>query len=203
MSIKKDFSLMAILLIPVAIAINIVGGQLVNLLKLPVFLDTIGTILISCIAGPWVGAVTGILSNAINAIFAPQLFPYAFVSVCIAVVAGYLAKGKMFTTLVKTVISSLIIVLTAIISSLPITVFIFGGASGGGSSLVTSAFLAMGHSLIQSVLTSSLITELADKIISCIIVFLIIRSMSTRYLSKFSQGSIYIKQKKSAKGNLK
>ncbi|MBS4177793.1 ECF transporter S component [Lederbergia citrea] len=202
MSIKKDFSLMAILLMPVAVAINIVGGQLINLLKLPVYLDAIGTILIACIAGPWVGALTGILSNAINAIFAPQLFPYAFVSMCIAIAVGFLAKRGMFTTFGRTIISALVVVVVAIITSLPITVYVFGGASGGGTSLVTSALLAMGNNLIQAVLTTSLLSELADKILSCIIAYFIIKGMSARYLSKFSLGEQYINNNHSQKKNI-
>ena len=39
---KDTFSLMVILLIPVAIAINIVGGQMTSMLKIPVDLDMIG-----------------------------------------------------------------------------------------------------------------------------------------------------------------
>ena len=44
--IKKDFTTMTWVLIPVAIAINIVVGQIVVFLKLPVFLDSIGTVLV-------------------------------------------------------------------------------------------------------------------------------------------------------------
>ena len=43
--IKKDFTTMTWVLIPVAIAINIAIGQIVVLLKLPVYLDSIGTVL--------------------------------------------------------------------------------------------------------------------------------------------------------------
>ena len=43
-SIKDDFSMMAILTIPVCVAVNFVGGQLASLLKLPMYLDVIGTI---------------------------------------------------------------------------------------------------------------------------------------------------------------
>lgn len=46
---KDTFSLMVILLIPVAIAINIVGGQMTSMLKIPVDLDMIGVLLV----GPW------------------------------------------------------------------------------------------------------------------------------------------------------
>lgn len=54
-SFKKDFSLMASLLIPVAVGINFTGFGIVKLLGLPIFLDSIGTVFISLIAGPWVG----------------------------------------------------------------------------------------------------------------------------------------------------
>jgi len=195
MSIKKDFTLMAILLIPVAIAVNIVGGQLVNLLKLPAYLDTIGTILIAGIAGPWVGAVTGILSNMLNAIFAPNLLPYAFVSMCIALAVGFLARARMFTTIWKSILTGVVLVIVAVLASLPITLFIFGGVSGGGSTVITGALLAAGNELLESVLAASFITEIVDKILSCIIVFFIIKGMSERYLSNFSLGQIYIENK--------
>ena len=42
-SIKEDFSMLALLIIPVGVAVNFVGGQLASILKLPMYLDTIGT----------------------------------------------------------------------------------------------------------------------------------------------------------------
>jgi hypothetical protein len=53
-------------MMPVAIAINIVLGASVQQgLKLPIYLDSIGTILVGVLAGPLAGALTGILSNLI------------------------------------------------------------------------------------------------------------------------------------------
>ena len=49
----------ALVFVPVGIGINIVGGLLATTFKLPVFLDTIGTILAAAILGPWWGALTG------------------------------------------------------------------------------------------------------------------------------------------------
>ena len=37
--VKNDFTLISVLLIPVAVAINFVGGQLAMALKLPIYLD--------------------------------------------------------------------------------------------------------------------------------------------------------------------
>ena len=62
-SIKEDFSLMAILLIPVAVAINFTGFGIVKLLQLPIFLDSIGTVFISLIAGPWIGITTAVINT--------------------------------------------------------------------------------------------------------------------------------------------
>lgn len=188
-SIKNDFTLMAMMLIPIAIAVNIIGGQIAVLLKLPVYLDTIGTLLIAILAGPWVGALTGLLSNLINGIFDPTFIPFAIVSIAVGLVAGYLSRVKMFSTFWKVIISGMIIGLLAAIVSAPIVAYMFGGVTGSGSTLITGIFLAAGQSLLQSVLTSSIITDLADKIISCLICYFIIKSMSARYLSKFSLGT--------------
>ncbi|MDR3645794.1 MAG: ECF transporter S component [Clostridia bacterium] len=193
--VKKNISLMALLLIPVAVAINIVGGQIVAALKLPIYLDSVGTILIAILAGPWLGALTGLLSNSINAIFDPTFFPYVIVSIVLGLVAGFLASKKMFTKIWKVAVSGVILALCATIVSSPITAFFFGGVTGSGSTFITAALMATGQNLIQSVLTSSIIADLCDKVLSVFICFFIIKSISSRYLSKFSYGEFYIKKK--------
>ncbi|MGA3030447.1 MAG: hypothetical protein ABSE58_06890 [Candidatus Limnocylindrales bacterium] len=62
----RQFTTRVIVLMPVAIAINIVLGATVQqALKLPIYLDSIGTILVGVLAGPLAGALTGILANLI------------------------------------------------------------------------------------------------------------------------------------------
>ena len=65
--LSRKFPTRVIALMPVAIAINIVLGVIVQqYLKLPIYLDSIGTILVGVLAGPLAGAATGILSNRIG-----------------------------------------------------------------------------------------------------------------------------------------
>lgn len=194
-SIKNDFTLMAILLIPVGIAINIIGGQLAVVFKLPVYLDAIGTIMVSILAGPWVGALTGFLSNCINAIFDPVFLPYALVSIAIGLIAGFMARISFFATVGKTIVSGILIALTAAIMSAPITAYMFGGVTGSGSTFITGVLLATGQTLFQSVFTTSIISDTADKLISVFVCYFIIRSMSERYLSKFSLGLLNVPAK--------
>lgn len=80
---KDTFSLMVILLIPVAIAINIVGGQMTSMLKIPVDLDMIGVLLVGALTGPIPAALTGVLTNLINGIMDPSWLPYAFCSLLV------------------------------------------------------------------------------------------------------------------------
>ncbi len=88
-----QFSTRVITLIPVAIAINIVLGYTVqSVLKLPIYLDSIGTILVGVLAGPLAGALTGILSNLIWQ-YAPgigggTIGPFAITAGVIGLLAG-------------------------------------------------------------------------------------------------------------------
>jgi energy-coupling factor transport system substrate-specific component len=58
--IVSDFTTRACVLILAGVGISVVGETLVTVLRLSIFLDTIGTILVALLAGPWVGALTGL-----------------------------------------------------------------------------------------------------------------------------------------------
>ncbi len=91
--LSRQFSTRVIVLIPIAIAINIVLGYTVQtILKLPIYLDSIGTILVGVLAGPIAGALTGILSNLIWQ-YAPvigggTIGPFAVTAGVIGLLAG-------------------------------------------------------------------------------------------------------------------
>lgn len=95
-NIKKEFGTRTLVLIPIAIAINIAIGELVVRLKLPVYLDSIGTVLVGAIAGPWAGALTGALANLIWGLFNPYAAPFFYVAAVIGFLAGLAGKRGAF-----------------------------------------------------------------------------------------------------------
>jgi len=100
-NIKKEFSTRTLVLIPIAIAINIAIGQLVYFLKLPIYLDSIGTVLVGALVGPWAGAVTGGLANVLWGIVPPPLqnaysVPFFYVAIVIGLMAGFFGKRGIF-----------------------------------------------------------------------------------------------------------
>jgi energy-coupling factor transport system substrate-specific component len=95
-SITHQFTTRTIVLMPFAIALNIVLGQTVaSALKLPIYLDSIGTILVGVLAGPLAGAATGLLSNlawtfmlASTPFGSPYAWPFAITATEIGLLAG-------------------------------------------------------------------------------------------------------------------
>jgi hypothetical protein len=93
-SIATQFTTRTFVLIPFAIALNIILGQtVVAALKLPVYLDSIGTILVGVLAGPIAGALTGFLANLLWAYVIPPPFQYppAAAFAIVAAIIGLLA----------------------------------------------------------------------------------------------------------------
>lgn len=193
-SIKDDFTILAQLMIPVCVAVNFVGGQLAAILKLPVYLDAIGTFFIAMLCGPWVSAVTGMLSNIVAGIANPSNFPFLPVGIIIGITAGFLAKKRMFTVWWKWIISILILSAVSILAAAPVVVLLYGGITGGGTSIITAVAMAAGANIWTAFFGTEGIFTVLDRIISFIICWLVIRVIPKRTLIKFLCGRYYIKE---------
>ena len=173
-------------MIPVAIALNIVVGQLVSVLGLPVYLDSIGTVLVSVLAGPAAGVVTGILTNVIWGLtLTPIPLPFAIVQVVIALLAGYAARLGMFRRVWTAPIVGAVVGVVAAMISAPIAAFVFGGATGGGTGALVAMFQAWGQSLLASTTYQGLISDPLDKLITFTVVVLILTALPSRFVQRF------------------
>lgn len=173
-------------MVPVAIALNIVVGQLVSVLGIPIYLDSIGTVLVAALAGPAAGVVTGILTNVIWGLtLSPVALPYAVVQVIIGVMAGYAARYGMFRRFYLAPVAGAVTGFVAAIVSAPISAFVFGGATGGGTGAITGAFQAMGNSLLASTTLQGLLSDPLDKAITFTIVVIILAALPSRFLQRF------------------
>src|SRR5215472_5531369 len=92
-----------LVLIPVAIALNIVLGSTVQqVLKLPIYMDSVGTVITGVLAGPLAGIVTGALTNVVWAyvlpppLAAPSAGPFAITAAVIGLLAGLWGRLGLF-----------------------------------------------------------------------------------------------------------
>jgi hypothetical protein len=132
-SIARQFGTRTLVLMPLAIGLNIVLGQTVaSALKLPIYLDSVGTILVGVLAGPIAGAATGVLSNlawtfllAGTAFGSPYAWPFAIVAAEIGFVAGLVGHAGLLRSRPDTPLPTLLAALVgavAVIGALAVVV---------------------------------------------------------------------------------
>ncbi len=186
-NVKRDFSSMTIALIPTAIALNIVIGQIVALLKLPVYMDCIGTVLVGILCGPLAGALTGALSNVVWGFFSPSALPFFPVAAWIGFVAGCCAHFGLMKNWWKAILAGLIIAVTTPFVATPIVVYVYGGVEGSGASLLTAVMIKSGVKITSAAFYKNLMVEPLDKVPTVLVAFALVSVLSKRLVSKFSR----------------
>lgn len=175
------FSTRVLVIMVIGIALNMALGQLAGMLKLPVFLDSIGTILVAVLCGPWAGAVTGLVTNLVwGLIQGPTAAFFAPVAMVIGIAAGFLARAGLFRTPWGAAIAGAIIAVALAFVAVPIRIYLFGGVTGSGADFLTAYLTRVGQDLFSSVVTTVITANLADKIVSALLVWGIIRGLPQR-----------------------
>ena len=138
---KKDYTenkinVYQICLVALAVGINIVGGQIALFMKLPVYLDSIGTILTGAVLGPWFG----MLPNLISGIFMGMTVDiYSLYFAPVGMITGIMS-GLVFRKLsvkkVKVLFAAALITVPGTIVSSVINAVLFGGVTSSGSSIL-------------------------------------------------------------------
>lgn len=155
-------------LMAACLAINLVGGFLVQLLSLPLYLDMIGTAVSAAILGPWrgaaVGAATQILAMSFNGV--PSL-PFMVVNVAGALIWGYgVHRFGMGRTLGRFFTLTVVVALACTGLAVPILLLLFDGSTGHLEFEVAKNFQALGMDQVKSVLWANVVTSQADKLVA-------------------------------------
>lgn len=190
----KSYGRLTIFMIPIGIAINFVGGQIALLLKLPVYLDSIGTILVGATCGALPGALVGFLSNVINSITSPTNLPYAALSILFGLLAGWLSRRGVFKSWWKTVLSAIPFAFIGGVLGSFITILVFGGLGGGGGALIVGALVAAGMEINTAVFISAIPMDILDKVPTVLVVFLILKRIPKRLYVQLPLGHVYLKK---------
>ncbi|MFM8321512.1 MAG: ECF transporter S component [Chloroflexota bacterium] len=184
--LKQNFSTLTLALMAVAIVLNIVLGQLVSLLKLPIFLDSIGTVLVALLAGPWAGGLTGLLTNLVWGLISdPVAAAFAPVAMIIGIVAGLCARAGLFKQWWQAILSGVLITLALSVIAIPIRVYMFGGLTGSGADFITAYLLATGRDLFSAVIFTVITDNLIDKVVTALLAWAIVQGLPKRFAARF------------------
>lgn len=181
-------STVQIVLVPVSIGINYVGKMFAAMLKLPLWLDCIGSCLAACLGGPVVGALSGILNNLLYGMTVdPFATVYALTQAGIAATVGYLAyKGKM-DTIVGALTAGVISGAAAVVISTPLNIIFWGGQTGNVWGDAAFASLTAGGTPVWiASLVNETLVDIPDKILVLLITFFILKSLPKSLMTIFS-----------------
>lgn len=171
-----------------ALAINAIGANLALILRLPIYLDTIGSFLSAILLGPWYGLLTAILSALLNWMTTDiySLF-YAPVAVVTSVLAGFLIKKEEQT--VHLLWKSLLISLPGTMLSATITLLLFNGITSSGSGIVAQILTSFGLDKTSSLVLVQFLTDYLDRLISLFAVIAIVYPLEKIAPNLFKQKS--------------
>ena len=156
------------------IVINIMGGHLALYTRLPVYLDTIGTLLGSAFFGPIGGVITGVLTALINGATGDLFSIYYMPSqITVALMAGLVYKKFKPTDIKNIWWLALVISLPATIVSTIITVMLFHGITSSGSSMIVQVLHGMGINEVVAVFLVQVGTDYLDRLIGVYVVAIV------------------------------
>ncbi len=143
----------------IGIVLNMIGAEFVKLLNLPIYLDTVGTLIISVMSGYLPGIVVGLFTNLLKSIQDSSAIYYAFINVLVAVIASHFTmRGKIRKPLY-------IILMTVIIA-------LIGGFHEGLLAWVREEFTA--DMSVSKTIWGFVVNDFADKMVSVIILELLL-----------------------------
>lgn len=189
-----SYGRLTIFMIPIAIAINFVGGQIALLLKLPIYLDGIGTILVGALCGGLPGALVGLVSTALISISSPTTLAYGILTVFIGLLAGWFGRLGVYRSLWKSILSSIPYALIGGVGGALITIWLFDGLAGDGTGILVGAFVALGLDLNTANFMAQVPMDLIDKLLTVLVVFAIIKGMPKRLFVKLPLGAVYLEE---------
>lgn len=171
--------------------INVLLSFLMFKLGLPLFLDTVGTIVVSALSGMLLlGILTAVISNVLCSIFNEAALYLAFFNALIAIFTVWFLQKHSFKKFGKTILFALALsVFSAIAVSLIQFIILVQGQQSVVSQTAHSFSSAANFPYLISFILVNFLLQIADKGISCLLVMILVKVIPQEKLSIYSLGA--------------
>lgn len=186
-SVAKENNIISVrkmCLIALAIVLNVIGGHIALLFHLPIYLDSIGTIMIAMLYGPVYGMLPPLLYGLVMG-FSIDIYSlyYMPVGMILGLTTGLAARyfslkgwriipGALMITIPGTIVSSII------------TAVLFGGITSSASTIIVQLLNKAGLGLTASVFVVQIMTDYLDRILSLVLVAFLLRMIPRELYSE-------------------
>lgn len=175
----QRFSMKVWVLLAVGVALNYIGGNIALFLRLPIYLDSIGTIFCAFLLGPIFGMLTGLASGLLGGI-TTDLFSlyYIPVAMCTGVMAGLVYRR--YHKLWQVPLQAIVIMVPGTLLSSLITYYLFGGITSSGSSIIVQIIYGLGLSKFWSIVLVQIVTDYCDRLLAVVVAVLVLTAIPVR-----------------------
>ncbi len=181
---KSNFDTRKLTLMAFGVALNIIGAFIALSLRLPIYMDSIGTIMVAILLGPKYAVITGVCGSLISGTFDVYSLYYAPVQISTGLIAGLVAKKGLLKG-IKTPLGVLCFAIPTSIISAIITVVLFNGITSSGSSYIVQILSGLGVNKVLSAFIVQVVTDYADKLVAVGLVLLGINAMPKKVVASF------------------
>ncbi|SCW66149.1 HD domain-containing protein [Ruminococcaceae bacterium YRB3002] len=175
-----------LVLILVGIVINLLFADIASLLDLPLYLDSIGTVVVAALSGFIPGIIVGIATNLLKSFTDESAIYYGTINVFIAVVAAFAARHKYQKSFPKLLLTILACTFAGGVLGSILTWFLYGFANVGISSSLAQKIYDLGFlNEFMSQFAADVITDLCDKTITVGIATIVVVVLPDRIQRSF------------------
>ena len=185
---KTKLNAACFVLIPACIGINYLGKLFASVLKLPLWLDSIGTCIGAVLGGPVIGAVCGAANNLIYGFTTGDTITlvYALTSLGIGVAVGIMARLGQMKKLPGAILSACVAGLAAVVISTPLNIIFWGGTTGNvWGDAVFAWSQASGMPVFLGSLLDEVVVDVPDKLITILVVYAIVKGLPGKLTSMY------------------
>lgn len=170
-----------------ALGINYIGKTLAQTLSLPLWLDSIGTMLAALVAGALAGAFVGVVNNLIYGLVQnPVILYYMVTQLSIAVMIGIFSRRGYIKSYKRAAFVGLLAGIVATIASTPVNVYIFGGSTDNHwANQLLLALKAQGMPVYFATMLGELPIDVIDKVTGMLIVFSFYKTFPKSLIKRF------------------
>ena len=190
MKFPKKLTVLQMCFLALAAVLNIAGANIALLLRIPLYLDTLGTFLSAMLFGPFYGMIPGLLSGLLTG-FTTDIYSlfYLPVQLVTALAAGFLFYEKSFKTgKYRILLFAAAVTVPGTIVSASITAFLFGGITSSGSSILVQLLHHTGLNLTASVFCVQLLTDYLDRAVMLCLSVLVLGILPASMLAVLKKG---------------
>ena len=165
-------------IIALAVAVNIAGSKIALALSLPIFLDSIGTMLSAIVVGPVAGLATalvgGLINGALGDIYSIYFAPSGML---MGLIAGLLFHNKKIPKPSVIWRCALVTVPASAVSALIETILFDGITSAVVTTLIIQTLSKTSMKLFGSAFLTQAVTDYVDKFIAIVLMLVLVKRL--------------------------